>query len=58
MKFKLEITRSQQMALIDVIAAYMRSDEPQQFINCSESPAVTTHTDQLLLLIQNAEFIR
>lgn len=60
MKFKLEITRGQQMALIDILISYMHmlKDEPQNFANCSEAPPVVTTTAQLLELIQNAEFIR
>lgn len=46
----LRLTRSQQMALIDVLIAYIRlPDEPQEFVDVVED--VTTSAGQLLHLI-------
>lgn len=49
----LRLTRSQQMALIDLLIAYIRlPDEPQEFVDVAED--VTTGTGQLLHLIAEA----
>ena len=49
---ELTLTRSQQMALIDILMAYLRlEDQPQEFINCSSSEEIVTTTGELLSLI-------
>jgi hypothetical protein len=49
----IRLTRSQQMALIDVLITYIRlADEPQEFVDVVED--VTTGTGQLLHLIAQA----
>lgn len=49
------ITRSQQMALIDVLVAYARSNEPQLFADCSSAEEVTTSTGDLLQLVSTMQ---
>lgn len=45
----LRLTRSQQMALIDVLIAYVRlADQPQEFVDVANN--VTTTTGELLRL--------
>jgi hypothetical protein len=56
-KFQLEITRSQQMALLDLIMEHLgRKDSTEVFINCSESPEVETTPGELLALISKAHY--
>jgi hypothetical protein len=45
----LRMTRSQQMALIDILIAYMRSDDVQEFVDVSSD--TTTTPGELLRLI-------
>jgi hypothetical protein len=47
----LRLTRSQQMALADILLAYIRLDEPQEFVDCSSPECVTTTTADLLALV-------
>ncbi len=47
----LTLTRGQQMALLDVLMAYIRTDEPQEFVNCSTPDGETTTTGDLLRLL-------
>ena len=54
MKIVLRATRSQQMALIDVLLTYMRlKDEPQEFLNVSED--VVTTTSDLLTFVSGMQ---
>lgn len=40
------------MALVDILIAYMRNtEEPQEFVNCSEDPATITTPGELLRLL-------
>ena len=51
-KIVLRITRSQQMALTDILSRYMQlQDEVQEFIDCGED--VTTTTGELLTLVMD-----
>jgi hypothetical protein len=52
------LTRSQQMALLDVLMAYsLNQEQPQEFVNCSTVPPTTTTVGDLLLLLNDvAEF--
>jgi hypothetical protein len=45
----LRLTRSQQMALVDILISYIRSDDVQEFIDVTNE--VTTTTGELLRLI-------
>jgi len=45
----LRLTRSQQMALVDILIAYVRSDDVQEFVDVAND--VTTTTGELLRLI-------
>lgn len=45
----LRLTRSQQMALIDILIAYIRTDEVQSFVDVGND--VTTTTGELLSLV-------
>lgn len=48
----LRLTRSQQMALIDIVGYHMRRpEEVQVFINCSTDPMVETTTGDLMKLL-------
>jgi hypothetical protein len=48
----LRLTRSQQMALADIVLAYARlTDHPQEFVDCSSPDFVTTTTGELLALL-------
>jgi hypothetical protein len=61
MKFVLELTRSQQMALIDLIAETLTchtGHHAEQFVNCSENPEVTTTPGELLRLVSDAKPVR
>jgi hypothetical protein len=51
----LPITRSQQMALIDVLVAYVRTpDSIETFVDCSTNPETTTSVGELLVLLTEA----
>jgi hypothetical protein len=53
MQETLRLTRSQQMALLDILLVYVRlPDEPQEFVDVLRD--VTTTTGELLQLIGNA----
>lgn len=43
------LTRSQQMALVDILVAYMRSDEVQEFVDVVNN--VTTTPGDLLRIV-------
>lgn len=45
------LTRSQQMALIDILIAYTRSGDVQTFVDCCRD--VTTTTGDLLQIVGN-----
>ena len=45
----LRLTRSQQMALVDILIAYMRSDDVQEFVDVAAD--VTTTPGELLRLV-------
>lgn len=45
----LRLTRSQQMALVDILVAYIRTDEVQTFVDVSND--ATTTTGELLSLV-------
>jgi hypothetical protein len=47
----LRLTRSQQMALTEIVLAYSRLEEPQEFVDCSSPDCVTTTTGELLTLL-------
>jgi len=52
----IQLTRSQQMALIDIVTFYWTlQDEPQEFIDCSEDPAVKTRTADLVSALLGRE---
>lgn len=51
MKHAYVLTESQRMAICALIVDYrMLSDVPQEFIDCSVDPSVTTTPDELLTL--------
>lgn len=57
-KFVVELTRSQQMALIDLISAALGCGcdcRVAEFVDCSEHPAVVTTPGQLLRLVAGAK---
>jgi hypothetical protein len=57
-KFLLELTRSQQMALLDMIMEHLRcAAATGVFVNCSESPAVETTPGDLLTLVTEARYV-
>jgi isopropylmalate/homocitrate/citramalate synthase len=45
----LRLTRSQQMALVDILIAYIRSDDVQEFIDVAND--VTTTPGELLRIV-------
>lgn len=45
----LKLTRSQQMALVDILIAYMRGDDVQEFVDVTTN--TTTTPGELLRLI-------
>lgn len=45
----LRLTRSQQIALVDILIAYMRSDDVQEFVDISSE--ITTTPGELLRLV-------
>ncbi len=50
MRIMLRLSRSQQMALADILMTYMRlENQPQNFIDCSTG--TTTTTGELLTLV-------
>lgn len=50
----LRLTRSQQMALIDVLLEYARDPEkPQLFVDCSSDEGTATTTGDLLVLVSD-----
>jgi hypothetical protein len=52
-KEALRLTRSQQMALLDILIVYVQlSEEPQEFVDVVRN--VTTTTGELLHLLGNA----
>jgi hypothetical protein len=56
-KFIVELTHSQQMALIDLISAALRctcESRLEEFVDCSVSPTVVTTPGQLLRLVSDA----
>lgn len=56
MTIVLRLTRSQQMALLDVLIAYVRdTDLPQEFLDVSAD--VTTTTGELLRLVSSLDEI-
>lgn len=53
----LRITRSQQMAMLDVIGRYMRlKDEPQRFCNVENDEI--TETPDLMTLVMDAPWVQ
>jgi hypothetical protein len=56
-KFHLELTRSQQMALIDVIAEFIRESTTESFTDCSTNPSTVTTPGELLRLVSDAKYI-
>jgi hypothetical protein len=48
----LRLTRSQHMALIDILVAYVRGDDAQTFIDCSAGTETTA--GELLSLVCSA----
>lgn len=51
----LRLTRSQQMALIDILISYIRLDEVQTFVDISAD--TTTTTGELLSLVSSLQEI-
>jgi hypothetical protein len=49
--FLVELTRSQQMALIDAIAEFIRESTTESFIDCSTNPETVTTPGELLRLV-------
>jgi hypothetical protein len=37
----MRLTRSQQMALVDILVAYMRTDEPKEFVDVTTDTTTT-----------------
>lgn len=58
MKYTLELTRSQHMALIDLIAHTLRcrcDSRIEEFVDVSQSPTVTTTPGELLRVVSEAK---
>lgn len=53
MKVVIRMTRSQQMALTDILIEHLRGSGTQVFVDCSSEPAIETTTDQLLQLVSD-----
>jgi hypothetical protein len=51
----LRLTRSQQMALVDILVAYIRTDDAQEFVNVSAD--TTTTTGELLSLVASVDHV-
>jgi hypothetical protein len=51
----LRLTRSQQMALVDILVAYIRTDEAQEFVDLSTDTKTTT--GELLSLVASVDRI-
>ena len=49
----IELTRSQHMALLDVLLEHSRGDGTQYFVDCSSAEGVTTSTGDLLVAVMN-----
>ena len=48
----LRLTRSQQMALVDVLLEHLRDPNgSREFVDCSSNPATTTTVGELLALV-------
>jgi hypothetical protein len=59
MKYQIEMTRSQVMAIVNVLIEYQRiPDHAELFVNCSEDPAVETTPEELLELFHSAKPMR
>jgi hypothetical protein len=59
-KYELQLSRSQQMALLDLIASAIRcrcDSRVEEFVNVSESPPVVTTPGELLRLVSDARYI-
>jgi hypothetical protein len=57
-KLVLELTHSQQMALIDLISGSLRcacDGRVEEFVDCSQHPSVVTTPGQLLRLVSEAK---
>jgi hypothetical protein len=57
-KFVLELTHSQQMALIDLISGSLRcrcDGRVEEYVDCSQQPSVVTTPGQLLRLVSEAK---
>lgn len=51
----LRLSRSQHMALLDVLISYIQlADQPQEFVDCSLPSTPTTRTGELLHLVADA----
>lgn len=55
-KFIVALTRSQQMALLDLISEFIGGPGTREFVDCSSSPAVVTTPGQLITLVHSAQF--
>lgn len=53
-KLVLRLTRSQHMALLDVLLEHARGEGTQVFVDCSAEEAATTTTADLLLVVMDA----
>jgi len=51
MTIVLRITRSQQMALLDILITYSRLAECQLFVDCSSDPPVETTLGDLIAVV-------
>lgn len=59
-KYELQLSRSQQMALIDLIAHMLRcrcEQRTEEFIDCSEHRPIRTTPGELLRVVSDAKFI-
>jgi hypothetical protein len=58
-KFQLELSHSQHMALLDLIAAALRCGcdaRVDEFVNCSTAPATVTTPGELLRIVSDARY--
>lgn len=59
-KFIVELTRSQQMALIDALVEHLSNpndDRTVIFLDCSVHPAIQTTVSDLISIVSHADFI-
>lgn len=54
MKYQIELTGSQMMALRTILTTHMHFEPDEVHIDCSQNPPVETKTEDLFLLLMHA----